>query len=407
MNEADLYRLRRLAWAEFALLYFQKQKFPHKLRYLLIEDSLALIGEELGLETLVAHPLEPRPNLSREEYQLSEAVKFVKADFLKESLALIRKVPETDLKKDLLKTSTDVIIWSAREYPERVINSNRPALFIWTRGPARELLYAEHTAAVIGSRSASGYGLKVAGELAKVLADYSICLVSGLARGIDSTGQTAILNSGGQTIGVMGGGFEHPYPKSSYNLFNRLYQDSLVLAVFPPEERTRPWHFPERNQLIAALADELFVIEAGRNSGSLITAHAALDFGRNVWAVPGSIYKAEAYACNALISDGAAPLYDFAELRRYLERLTESTKLKGEAQHLVPRKEAQMESLLRDILLSLEEESLSLAGLISKFKIAEKDLRSILGSALVQGLLINRGGKYILTAQGISSIYST
>ncbi|NBX75775.1 MAG: DNA-protecting protein DprA [Proteobacteria bacterium] len=160
--------------------------------------------------------------------------------------------------------------------------------------------------AVVGSRKASNYGLACAYRFSRELAAQGLCIVSGLARGIDGVSHRGAISTGGSTIAVMGSGFAHLYPKEHQKLaFDILDSGGAWLSEYPPFEPPLPFHFPQRNRLISGLSLGTLVIEAKKKSGSLITALCGLEQGRDVFVVPGPIDSELFQGGHELIQSGA------------------------------------------------------------------------------------------------------
>jgi DNA processing protein len=159
--------------------------------------------------------------------------------------------------------------------------------------------------AVVGSREATRYGRDVASRLAKDLSSVGVAVVSGFARGVDEAAHVAASGGPGGTIAVLGCGVDVDYPREHARLKETLAQRDLLLSEFPPGTEPRPANFPIRNRIIAGLASGVVVVEASRRSGSLITARLAADFGRDVFAVPGSVFSATSQGAHELLRDGA------------------------------------------------------------------------------------------------------
>ncbi|WP_334061411.1 DNA-processing protein DprA [Limimaricola cinnabarinus] len=179
--------------------------------------------------------------------------------------------------------------------------SDAPPL-LWLRG--RAALLRRPMLAMVGARNASSLGLRMAQRLAADLADAGWVVVSGLARGIDTAAHEAALGRG--TIAVTAGGVDVVYPPENADLTARIARDGLVLSEQPVGRAPQARHFPARNRIVAGLSRCVVVVEAAARSGSLITARAALEAGREVLAVPGHPFDARAGGCNMLIRDGAA-----------------------------------------------------------------------------------------------------
>lgn len=189
-------------------------------------------------------------------------------------------------------------------------------LHVWGR-----LLDADALAvAVVGARHATPYGLEVAERLAFDLAARGVTVVSGLARGIDSAAHRGALEAGGRTIAVLGSGLDAIYPPENRRLAGRIAEHGAVLSQFAPRARALPYHFPERNRVIAGLALGVVVVEAAERSGSLITAGHAAELGREVMAVPGRVTSPLSRGAHGLLKDGAAPVEGWEDVVALMPR---------------------------------------------------------------------------------------
>jgi DNA processing protein len=188
------------------------------------------------------------------------------------------------------------------DYPERLRATADPPLVLFYRGDASILEMT--TVAIVGSRKASPYGVNVAGMLARQLASRGIVVASGLAWGIDAAAHRAALETG-TTIAVLGTGLDVSYPRSNQKLQSQISDKGLLLSEFPAGTTPQPHHFPVRNRIIAGLASAVVVVEATARSGSLITARLAAEEGRDVMAVPGSVFGEGSAGAHRLIQDGA------------------------------------------------------------------------------------------------------
>jgi DNA processing protein len=197
-------------------------------------------------------------------------------------------------------------------FPARLAEIPDPPRLLFSLGdPA---LAARPAIAVVGSRSHSDYGLHACRAVVDAAVAAGAVVVSGMARGIDAHAHARALDDGGDTIGILGNGLGVIYPAANRALYERVARDGLLLTEMPPGERPRVYTFPHRNRLIAGLASITVVVEAAHTSGSLITAAAALDAGREVMAVPGPITEATSDGTNALIRDGATPFLTAEDL---------------------------------------------------------------------------------------------
>jgi DNA processing protein len=186
-------------------------------------------------------------------------------------------------------------------YPARLLELTDPPPVLFARGDLE--LLNRPAVAIVGARRASGYGLGAARRLASGLAGAGVVVVSGMALGIDAAAHAGALDGG--TIGVLGCGIDVVHPPRHGALYEKVAARGLLVSEFLPGDPALPYHFPQRNRLIAALALGVVVVEAAQKSGSLITAEHALDLGREVFAVPGPIDHETSAGPNALIRDGA------------------------------------------------------------------------------------------------------
>jgi DNA processing protein len=188
-------------------------------------------------------------------------------------------------------------------YPAAFHALRVPPPVLWLLGAPG--LAAQRSVAIVGTRGASASGLRFARELARTCAEAGVAVVSGLARGIDGAAHEGALEVSGTTIAVLGTGVDVHYPPRHRALQTRIAEEGLLLSEVPPGERGHAGTFPQRNRLIAALGEVTVVVEAGRESGALITARVAEELGRTVCAVPGSVHAPECIGSNQLIRDGA------------------------------------------------------------------------------------------------------
>ncbi len=188
-------------------------------------------------------------------------------------------------------------------YPERLkqIYDFPPLLFI--KG---ELLPEDEIGvAIVGSRDMTSYGRQVTEELASELVKSGITIISGMARGVDSIAHQAALSAGGRTIAVCAAGLDIIYPPSNSALASKIIRRGAIVSEYAPGTKPRPEYFPRRNRIMSGMALGVLLTEARKESGALITAKLALDYNREVFAVPGSIYSQGSKGCNWLLQEGA------------------------------------------------------------------------------------------------------
>jgi DNA processing protein len=197
----------------------------------------------------------------------------------------------------------DCIHLGNAEYPRLLAEISDPPACVWTRG--NRAAFTSIGVAVIGARAASQEGLTAAYEIAFDLARAGIVVISGLARGVDSSAHQGALDGGGKTIAVLGTGIDVVYPSENAELSQQITESGLLVTEFPPGSSPEDWHFPRRNRIISGLSKAVVVVEAREKSGSLITARLAADQGRDVMAVPGTFVGGRNRGANALLRDGA------------------------------------------------------------------------------------------------------
>ena len=189
-------------------------------------------------------------------------------------------------------------------YPELLHQIPDPPMLVWLRGDARLLSLPQ--LALVGSRKASREGCRLAYEFAAALSASGIVPVSGLALGIDAAAHRACVDQQQPTVAVIGTGVDRVYPQRHRALADAILDNAgVILSEYPPGTPPLPAHFPKRNRIISGLAVGTLVVEAAVRSGSLITARQALEQGREVFAIPGSIHNPLSRGCHALIREGA------------------------------------------------------------------------------------------------------
>ena len=204
--------------------------------------------------------------------------------------------------------STDCLTRLDSRYPRELeaLQESAPEL-LWARG-SLSVLDVRPRVAIVGTRRATAYGRRVTYAIASGLARAGACIVSGMAKGIDSYAHMAALEENGATIAVLGTGLDAVYPVAARELQRSIRDRGLLLTELEPAEHGSKFTFPKRNRIIAALADLTIVVEAGLPSGALITADHALDIGRPLASVPGPIDQPQSAGANRLIQLGAHPI---------------------------------------------------------------------------------------------------
>jgi DNA processing protein len=221
-----------------------------------------------------------------------------------QAILRFRQDPGIEKELDLLdRLGIGILVLTDPLYPSLLAHIPDPPPFLYYRGrPSRE---DARSLAMVGSRLCSPYGVKITERLAWSLAKYPLTVVSGLARGIDSAAHRGALLAQGRTVAVLGSGLDVIYPSENKELFEEIVETGLVCSEYPPGTLPEKQHFPARNRIISGLALGTVIVEASQHSGSLITARLALEQGREVFAVPGSVESFKSSGTHRLIKQGA------------------------------------------------------------------------------------------------------
>jgi len=306
----------------------------------------------------------------------------------------IRACKRTDsVRKDLeLATEKNVTILTMADsvYPPPLLELPDPPPVIYVYG---SLEGCEKSIAVVGSRSATDYGLSIANDLSRHLALRGLCIVSGMAKGIDAEAHKGALAAGGRTIAVLGSGLARIYPAENEKLFYKIAKHGAVISEFPMMMRPDARNFPLRNRLICGMSLGTVVVEAAERSGALITARLAAEQGKEVFAVPGSIKSKKSKGAHSLLKQGAKLVEDaddvIEELPHYLMEGANRKEHKEASQvslHLEPDE---------DIVFSaLESYPMHIDSIVRKTGMEAGKLSGILLQLELKGIVHQSPGKY-------------
>ena len=221
--------------------------------------------------------------------------------------AIHARQPLSDAAKELAlvqAAGVRLLTWDEPQYPVRLREIYDPPPLLYVRGNVE--LLARHTISIVGARRPTPYGNQMAERLGRDLAERGLVVISGLARGIDSSAHRGALSSTrGATIGVLGCGIDVVYPKENKKIFEEMEQRGAIITEFPMGTFPAPQNFPIRNRIIAGMGLGVVVVEGAQYSGSLITARLAMEFGREVYGVPGNATQPSSFGPNQLIKQGA------------------------------------------------------------------------------------------------------
>lgn len=214
--------------------------------------------------------------------------------------------------KYILKNDIKIINISDDNYPAKLKNIYAPPITIFAKGDIS--LLNSKSIAIVGSREPSKYGIYVAEKFSKELSKEGITIVSGLARGIDTFAHVGALSSFGKTIAVLGSGIDIVYPKENAKYYREISEKGLIISEYIVGTAPESKNFPQRNRIISGLSDGVLVVEARKNSGTMITTDFALEQGKELYVIPGNITSNLSAGTNNLIKEGAKLVTDVYEI---------------------------------------------------------------------------------------------
>lgn len=221
-----------------------------------------------------------------------------------------------NMDKYMKENSIGYITILDEEYPKELLNINEPPVVLFYKGDISVL--KSRKLGIVGARDCTMQGREITKYISEAICD-SITIVSGVAKGIDSIAQSTAIENGCNTIGVLGSGIDVVYPKVNKGLFQKIALNGVLLSEFIPGTQPLKQNFPRRNRIISGLSEGLIVVEASIRSGSLITVDYALEEGKNIMAVPGSVLNSKSLGTNKLIKEGAAIYTEREDLYTYFK----------------------------------------------------------------------------------------
>jgi DNA processing protein len=300
--------------------------------------------------------------------------------------------------------------YGSQSYPSALYQLEFPPAGLFLRGPveAMERLMQMPRMTVVGTRAATAEGIEATKSFAAELAERGIGVLSGMALGIDGQAHKTALQARGITGAVLGCGADFIYPPRHRWLYGRIVEAGVVLSELPPGSPPTKWTFPHRNRLLAALADGVLVVEGSNTSGALQTARWALELGRPVYCVPGSIFRESSEGCNSLIYDGATPalradvlvedfLWDTRMQRGGRGPAEPARAAAGEQMQLNGM--AGTEDTDRAVLKALGGGPCSVDGLVSLTGLAVREVSATLGRLEIHGAVARAGPGLFLRSQ--------
>ncbi len=227
----------------------------------------------------------------------------------------------------LKKDNAHIVTFADSAYPKQLLEISNPPAVLYAIG---NLHWLNHpTIAMVGSRSATPQGEKNAEDFAESLCNQDLCVVSGMALGIDGAAHRGALKANGATIAVVGTGLDIVYPARHRDLAHKIAERGLIISEFPLGTPSKAQNFPRRNRVISGLSLGCLVVEANIDSGSLITARLATEQGREVFAIPGSIHSPVTKGCHQLIKQGAKLVENTQDILEELKNMLPSVSPSG------------------------------------------------------------------------------
>ncbi|HEY4951500.1 MAG TPA: DNA-processing protein DprA [Candidatus Acidoferrales bacterium] len=310
--------------------------------------------------------------------------------------------PMSAAAKELAQTQAAgirLLTWDEPEYPQRLREIYNPPPLLYVRGNIE--LLNRHLISIVGSRRPTPYGNQMAEELARDLVDRGLVIVSGLARGIDSCAHKGALSSAtGATIGVLGCGIDVIYPKENKKLFAEMEKRGAIISEFAMGMFPGPQNFPIRNRIISGMSVGVVVVEGAQYSGFLITARLAMEFGREVYGVPGNATQPTSFGPNQLIKQGAKLVTSWEDVIEELptpiraELLPVETASSEERALLVEKDLAPAEGTLYHLLA--EDESRHVDDLVELSGLTSSEVLAALFDLELKGVIRQLPGKQFL-----------
>jgi DNA processing protein len=316
--------------------------------------------------------------------------------------AIHSRQPLSDAAKELSQLQAlggRLVTWDEPAYPQRLREIYDPPTLLYLRGNAE--LLGRHLIAIVGARRPTPYGNQMAERLARDLADRGLVVVSGMARGIDSSAHKGALASPtGTTIGVLGCGIDMVYPKENKKIFAEVEKRGAIISEFPMGTFPAPQNFPIRNRIIAGMALGVVVVEGAQYSGSLITARLGMEFGREVYGVPGNATQPTSFGPNQLIKQGAKLVTSWEDVVEELptpvraELLPIESASAEERAALVEQSLAPAERALYDLLTA--DESRHVDELVEVSGLSSSEVLAALFDLELKGVVRQLPGKQFL-----------
>lgn len=282
------------------------------------------------------------------------------------------------------------ITLNSKYYPSCLKNIYDPPQVLYCKGDVSLLSDTVKRLAIVGTRRITRYGKDVTREFARAFSEAGCCVVSGMARGVDSEAHKTVLAENGKTIAVLGCGADVIYPSENAGLYDEIANKGLIVSEYPLGTPPHAFRFPERNRIISGLSEGVLVTEAGAGSGSMITADLAIEQGKDLYVVPGNIFSQASKGCNDKIKELQAAAVTCPE------DIIKVGKTHGDRENLAVQltlEQARIISFLEDC------ESAHFSELLAKSGLSVNELTALLSEMEIYGFINKLSGNYYAIAQ--------
>lgn len=271
---------------------------------------------------------------------------------------------------------------SDSDFPERLKNIPSKPKVLYAVGNIK-LLNKKEIVAIVGTRDADKYGVEITKRFSKALSENNICIISGLARGIDTIAHLNSLSNKGRTIAVLASGFNHIYPNENKILVEKILQNNgLIISEYPPDQEIDMSKFRHRNRIISGMSLGVLVVEARLNSGSMITANLAIKQSKPVFCIPGNLTDSLSLGCNKLISNGANLVISPLDVMNYIG---------------IEEQEAEINSKYKDIYYAIGNIPSTVDEIIERSGKTVAEVNTTLVMLELEDKVINLpGGRYVI-----------
>ncbi len=355
------------------------------------------------VRNLVAALGKPEAVFTASEGELRQA-DGIGADLAKKIIAQRGEVDPVAEEKKAAKYDARIITFEEDEYPEQLKTIYDPPIALYVRGTLEKK--DKHALGIVGTRHATHYGLSVADKLSYQLAKVGFCVVSGLARGIDTAGHKGAMKGSGRTIAVLGSALDTLYPPENKELADAISKQGAVISEYTMGREADRTTFPYRNRVVSGLSMGIIIVEAGFGSGAIITATNAAEQGRIVFAVPGRIDSPSARGCHQLIKTGARLIEDIDDVLQEFEFLIPPDKKETAQRELPVRPDVPMNEQEQTIVRALWKDPLDVDSLARTSGLKMHEIGGLLLGLEMKRVVRILPGKIVELVEGLKQDFN-